>query len=219
MASWTAAPRSCLHALVWPGHQRPDQHPLRASGRLEPWALWGATSSSPGLGEFKPKTDEIRKVRGERGDVEGSKKATRFALSIDSPTAVRTLNALLGSGVTAELALAPFTNSGEQMPAGTVLFPTSARDALEDAADDSGLTFVGVKGRARQGADRPRAADRVLNGQSNRTYGCSATSLHGRPDLDRGWGSLKPAGRIRWTLRRRFKTVPAGQPERRRGRG
>ena len=50
-------------------------------------------------------------------------KATAYALAIDSPTAVRTLNALIDGGLTAELALASFaTPDGTVMPAGSVIF-------------------------------------------------------------------------------------------------
>ena len=46
-----------------------------------------------------------------KGGVEKGK-ATDYALAIDSPTAVRTLNDLLTDGVTAQLALASFPAAG-----------------------------------------------------------------------------------------------------------
>jgi hypothetical protein len=132
--------------------------------------LWGAdVVSIPDSATFDPKTKRVRKVWNAPGGVDGWRNATAFALELDSPTAVRTLNALLGDGVSAELATAPFTNAfGEQMPAGTILFPASARSALEDAGDESGVWFIGVKGTlpAREPIDgSPRIA--VLTGAVN----------------------------------------------------
>jgi hypothetical protein len=112
--------------------------------------LWGAdVVEVPDSATFNPKTKRVKKVKNARGGVDGSRNAAAFALAIDSATAVRTLNGLLDSGLDAELATAPFTNAlGEQMPAGTVLFPASARSVLEDAGDESGLWFIGVGGGA-----------------------------------------------------------------------
>jgi Zinc carboxypeptidase len=128
--------------------------------------LWGANVVTiPDGARFRPKTERTRRIRTPDGEVEGRRNALRFALELDSPTAVKTVNALLAAGVTAELATTPFTNVfGEQLPAGTVLFPTSARRALEDAAEDSGLDFTGVRTLpTREPIDRtPRIA--VLTG-------------------------------------------------------
>jgi len=112
--------------------------------------LWGAdVAEISDAATFNPKTKRVRKVRNARGGVDGRRNAAAFALAIDSPTAVRTLNDLLDSGLDAELATSPFTNAfGEQMPAGTVLFPASARSVLEDAGDESGVGFIGVRGGA-----------------------------------------------------------------------
>jgi hypothetical protein len=110
--------------------------------------LWGAdTLSIPDAANFKPKTQPTRRVRNVPGGVAAARNASAFALAIDSATAVRTLNALLADGVTAELATQPFTNAlGEQMPAGTVLFQAGARNALENAGKESGVWFIGVSG-------------------------------------------------------------------------
>ncbi|HET8651562.1 MAG TPA: M14 family zinc carboxypeptidase [Gaiellaceae bacterium] len=129
--------------------------------------LWGAdVVTIPDGANFRPKSQRIWSVRPARGGVDASRGASAFALELDSPTAVRTLNALLNAGVTAELASAPFTNArGEQMPAGTVLFPASAENALDDAGEDAGVWFIGVRGTlpAREPIDRsPRIA--VLTG-------------------------------------------------------
>ena len=133
--------------------------------------LWGAdVVEIPDSATFDPKTERVRKVWNAPGGVDGWRNAAAFALAIDSATAVRTLNDLLDSGLDAQLATAPFTNAfGEQMPAGTVLFPASARSVLEDAGDESGLWFIGVKGGALppvEAVDRtPRIA--VLTGAVN----------------------------------------------------
>ncbi len=125
--------------------------------------LWGAdVATIPDSATFAPKTKRVQRVDTAQGGVDSSEGASAFALAIDSPTAVRTLNGLLGSGMTAELATAPFTNAlGEQMPAGTVLFPASVRSALEAAGGSSGVWFIGVRGTlpAREPIDRsPRIA-------------------------------------------------------------
>jgi hypothetical protein len=128
--------------------------------------LWGAdVIRIEDSDNFDPRTRPIKRVRTPEGDVEGRRNASRFAMELDSPTAVRTLNALLADGLTAELATAPFTNVfGDQLPAGTVLFPSSARRALEEAAEDFGVNFTGVSTLpAREPIDRsPRIA--VLTG-------------------------------------------------------
>ena len=124
--------------------------------------LWGAdVVTIPDSATFDPKIDRSRRIRNPGGGVDGWRGATAFALAIDSATAVRTLNSLLGSGLTAELSTTPFTNGlGKTMPAGTVLFPASARTALESAGDDAGLWFYGVKAMpAREPIERsPRIA-------------------------------------------------------------
>jgi Zinc carboxypeptidase len=125
--------------------------------------LWGADVVAIPDGEkFKPKTKRTGRIRIPDGEVEGSRNAVRFALELDSATAVRTLSAALAAGLTAELATAPFTNVfGDQLPAGTVLFPASARGELEDIAEETGVDFTGVRGTlpAREPIDRsPRIA-------------------------------------------------------------
>jgi zinc carboxypeptidase len=132
--------------------------------------LWGAdVVTIPDSAAFDPKTKQAKSVSTPPGGVDGATGATAFALAVNSPTAVRTLNSLLGTGLTAELATAPFMNAlGKQMPAGTVLFPAGARAALESAGVDAGIWFYGVTGAlpAREAIDRsPRIA--VLAGAVN----------------------------------------------------
>jgi hypothetical protein len=124
--------------------------------------LWGANVVTiPDSQHFKPKTKRTHEIQTPEGEVSGARNALRFALELDSPTAVRTLNAALAAGLTAELATAPFANVfGDQLPAGTVLFPAGARNTLEDIAEETGVDFTGVRTLpAREPIDRsPRIA-------------------------------------------------------------
>ena len=63
------------------------------------------------------------------GGVESARPAEYYALELDSPTAVRTLNMLLKGGLTAKLATAPFTSGGVSFPAGTSCCSTTRRPA------------------------------------------------------------------------------------------
>ncbi len=109
-------------------------------------SLWGAdVLRVEDSTKFRPDTDRIRKISRARGDLEG-KRATAYALALDSATAVRTANGLLADGVSASATTVPFSADGNEFPAGSILFPASAKKALEDAAEDSGLDFQGVRG-------------------------------------------------------------------------
>jgi hypothetical protein len=129
--------------------------------------LWGADVVTIADGvRFRPDTDRIRRPEDVEGGIVSSKRRkpapTAYALKLDSPTAVRTLNALLGSGLTAQLATAPFTSArGDQLPAGSVLFSASARKALDDAGEEAGVWFHALAGSlpAREPIERiPRIA-------------------------------------------------------------
>jgi Zinc carboxypeptidase len=110
--------------------------------------LWGADvfSIPPGTA-FNAQTNEINKPSKLDGGVEPGR-AERYALEIDSATAVRSLNALLSGGTAAELATASFTNGGVTFPAGTVLFSgdVASKNALDKLGKDVGLTFHKVSG-------------------------------------------------------------------------
>jgi len=107
--------------------------------------LWGAdTVTIPDGAKFRPKTDEVRRPNRLRGGVEsgfGTPKA--YTLDLDSPTAVRALNAALADGVTASLA------------PGMALFgtDTATKTALENAGEETGLTFKRFKGSTLPAAD------------------------------------------------------------------
>ncbi|HEX5619099.1 MAG TPA: M14 family zinc carboxypeptidase [Solirubrobacteraceae bacterium] len=110
--------------------------------------LWGAdTVTIPDGAKFRPKTDEVRHPNRLKGGVESGSGTTKaYTLEIDSPTAVRALNAVVGQGVAAQLALEPFSAG----PAGTALFATdmATKNVLENVGDDTGLTFRRLKSGA-----------------------------------------------------------------------
>jgi Zinc carboxypeptidase len=128
--------------------------------------LWGAdTVTIPDGAKFKARTDRIKRPNRLRGGVE-SGSAKGYALEVDSPTAVRALNEVLGDGVTAELT----TAASSLGPAGTILFDDSAEDELDDVGEDYGIVFARVRNNqtlpAREAVDRsPRIA--VLTGAVN----------------------------------------------------
>ena len=85
--------------------------------------LWGAdTLVIPRDASFAPITNRVTKSSHLLGGVEPGV-ADAYVLAIDSPTAVRTLNALLGGGTPAQLAMTSFTSpTGETLPAGSAIF-------------------------------------------------------------------------------------------------
>ena len=109
-----AEARSRRHGAV---ARRPTSPRRSASSTHRPasWShgyLWGAdVVTIPDGATFKPWKHEVKKPAKLKGGVEKGK-ATDYALAIDSPTAVRTLNDLLADGVTARLALASFPAAG-----------------------------------------------------------------------------------------------------------
>ena len=104
--------------------------------------LWGAdVVTIPDGATFKPWKHEVKKPAKLKGGVEKGK-ATDYALAIDSPTAVRTLNDLLADGVTARLALASFPAAGGgTLAAGSVIFSAADSTAIDAAGKAHGLTF------------------------------------------------------------------------------
>jgi len=85
--------------------------------------LWGAdTLVIPRDASFSPITNRVTKSSHLLGGVEPGV-ADAYILAIDSPTAVRTLNALLAGGTQAQLAMTSFTSpTGETLPAGSAIF-------------------------------------------------------------------------------------------------
>ncbi|OGO39017.1 MAG: hypothetical protein A2W35_15250 [Chloroflexi bacterium RBG_16_57_11] len=85
--------------------------------------LWGAdTLVIPREANFAPITNRVTKSSHLLGGVEPGV-AGAYVLAIDSPTAVRTLNALLAGGTPAQLAMASFISpDGATLPAGSAIF-------------------------------------------------------------------------------------------------
>ena len=91
---------------------------------------------------FTPRTNRIHRPSPVGGVEPGP--APRYVLPIDSPTAVRALNALTGEGLQGQLALEPFTSASRTaLPAGSVIFPAdrATRTHLAAVGRESGLTF------------------------------------------------------------------------------
>ena len=108
--------------------------------------LWGAdVVTIERDAPFAPAVEEVfRTSRIVTGGVEPGA-AAAYALEIDSPTAVRTLNGLVADGVAAELAVSPLTSaSGETVPAGTAVFgaDTVTRNRLAATGRQTGLRFL-----------------------------------------------------------------------------
>jgi hypothetical protein len=108
--------------------------------------LWGADVVTIGRDRvFSPSTRPIRRTDRVSGGVRDGR-ADWYALEVDSPTAVRTINQVLGAGVAARLATQPFATTSGDMPAGSVLFAADARARLRAAGRDAGLWFEAVSG-------------------------------------------------------------------------
>ena len=103
--------------------------------------LWGAdTVTVPDGASFAPTTVRISSPNRLHGGVQRGSGPTRaYTLEIDSPTAVRALNAAVGQGADASLALAPF-GAG---PAGTAVFGTDAATTavLQAVGAETGVLF------------------------------------------------------------------------------
>ncbi len=113
--------------------------------------LWGAdVVTVPRDAEFAPQTNRVLKASHLLGGLEPGP-AAGYALAIDSPTAVRTLNGLMGEGFAAQLARAPFTIAdGTTMPAGSVLFAadTATKVRLASIGRANDVWFRRVDGQA-----------------------------------------------------------------------
>ncbi|MGH3011464.1 MAG: M14 family zinc carboxypeptidase [Gaiellaceae bacterium] len=106
--------------------------------------LWGADIVEIPLDSgFSPVSNRINKTTTPPGGVEPGR-AEAYALELDSATAVRTLNSLIGGGLTAEMALEAFpARTGGTLPAGTILFgdDQATRVKLATAGRNNGLLF------------------------------------------------------------------------------
>jgi hypothetical protein len=123
--------------------------------------LWGADVVTIGRNRrFSPATRRITETDAVEGGVRPGR-SDWYALEVDSRTAVRTVNELVGAGVTARLATEQFETRQGDMPAGSVLFRSTARAQLRAAGRAAGLWFEPVRGLlpAREPIERvPRIA-------------------------------------------------------------
>ena len=109
--------------------------------------LWGADIVQVPAGErLWARTEPIKRPERLDGGV-NDWRADYYALRMNSPTAVRTLNALLGQGVAAQIATQPLTVGGRTYPAGSAIFDGSLRSQLDRAGEKSGLEFEAIPGR------------------------------------------------------------------------
>ena len=94
--------------------------------------LWGAdiVAIPEGTRSTPRRTGSSGRTAGRR---RRAGKAATTRCEIDSPTAVRTLNALLGDGVTAQIATQPFTAGGRTYPAGSAIFDGALRQRARPA--------------------------------------------------------------------------------------
>jgi hypothetical protein len=108
--------------------------------------LWGADVVTIGRNRrFSPGTRRVQRADRVAGGVRAGS-ADWYALELDSRTAVRTTNELVGAGVQARLATEPFETGSGDMPAGSVLFRADARNQLRAAGREAGLWFEPVSG-------------------------------------------------------------------------
>ncbi len=109
--------------------------------------LWGAdVVTIPEGSSFNPHTKPVSRPTPLDGGIDAGA-ADAYALEIDSPTAVRTLNELVGAGTSAELAMGSFASAdGETLAAGSVIFPSSEASALDQAGEANGLRFHRLDG-------------------------------------------------------------------------
>jgi Zinc carboxypeptidase len=109
--------------------------------------LWGADVVTIGRDRgFSPATRPARHTDRVPGGVRDGRRADWYGIEVDSPTAVRTVNALVAAGVPARLATEPFATTSGDMAAGSVLFRADARAQLRAAGRDAGLWFEAVTG-------------------------------------------------------------------------
>lgn len=107
--------------------------------------LWGAdVVTIPREGDFAPSSSPIRRPREAAGGLRPGP-AAAYALEVDSATAVRTVNSLVGSGVDAALATEEFsTASAGEIPAGSVVFSSGDKVQLRAAGRSAGVWFERV---------------------------------------------------------------------------
>ena len=108
--------------------------------------LWGAdVVTIERGGGFAPSTTPVTRTDEVDGGIRTGD-ADWYALEVDSPTAVRTINELVGDGVGAQLATEPFETASGEIPAGSALFSAADEQALSSAGGQAGVWFEPVSG-------------------------------------------------------------------------
>jgi hypothetical protein len=128
--------------------------------------LWGAdVVTIPDGAAFNARTGRITQPSKLHGGVEpGPPINARYALELDSATAVRMVNELLDEGMQAEVATQEITLSGRTFPAGSIVFPGGPHNmvALRKAGQEHGLRFVRIPANGVAGLEpierKPRIA-------------------------------------------------------------
>jgi hypothetical protein len=143
-------------------------------------SLWGAdTVTIPDGARFKPPTERIERPTRLRGSVP-SGTAAGYTLEIDSPTAVRAVNELVGAGVEASIALESFSGGA----AGTAVFggDRDTREALQAAARETGLDFAKLQSGALPDLEPIERVPRIKVFSAASTPPPGSTSPNPRPD-------------------------------------
>lgn len=125
--------------------------------------LWGADVATVEKDvPFSPKTSPVNQAQKPSGGVDNGS-AAAYALTVDSPTAVRATNRLLSQGLSLELATEGVVTSGGNLPPGTVLIPSGSKSTLNQLASELGLRFRAVSElpAERQPLAAPRIAARA----------------------------------------------------------
>jgi Zinc carboxypeptidase len=124
--------------------------------------LWGADVVTIGRDQrFSPATARVRRASRVKGGVR-SGRGVAYALENDSVAAVKTINALVGSGVQGQLATEAFeSRSGDTLPAGSVIFPLYEKRALRAAGRSAGLWFEPVRRRDLPARERIEGVPRI----------------------------------------------------------
>lgn len=136
--------RGLANTILGPGWDISDvvSRLYSAPGAWSLGHLWGADVVTAERDEaFDAKTVPVNGASAQGGVDSG--KAAAYALEVNSPTAVRAVNALLSEGVSLELAEEAVSSSGGTLAPGTVLVPAVQKNRLNQLAQ-TGLRFRAV---------------------------------------------------------------------------
>ena len=222
------APRARRHGAQHRRRRlRPDQHALRAARPHGATATSGAPTSSRSRADadFSPITQPDPEDGDPRAAASRPGRRPRYALELDSATAVRALNALIAGGLTAEMALEAVPGRGRRHAAGG--HDPLRRSAAMVQLAQAGRTTVCVFRRRRRATtagldrpDRPRPADRRPDrrGEPGRLV-APEPRVPGRPGLDGDDQHRRRPIRSRTTTSSSTRATGPARPSRRRAPG